>query len=151
MSHALARQLLDVIDHDGDQMRRLGEGASDSGEPGRWSRKEELGHLIDSAANNHLRFARATLDGKFEGPSYDQNGWVRIHEYAGMPWHDLVDFWERYNRLLARLIERVPAARLDAQCTIGDHTPATLEFLISDYIGHLRHHLDHILGRNPAA
>ncbi len=58
-----------------------------------WSRKEELGHLIDSAVNNHVRFAAASLQTEFSGPTYEQDGWVRVHGYHEMPWLSLLDSW----------------------------------------------------------
>jgi len=54
-------------------------------DPQAWSKKQELGHLVDSATNNRVRFIRAALDGEFAGPSYDGPGWVRMGGYATMP------------------------------------------------------------------
>ncbi len=58
-----------------------------------------------------------------------------------------VDFWERYNRLLVELVARIPEDRLATRCRIGESVPVTLGFVIEDYIAHMQHHLDHILGR----
>ena len=55
-----------------------------------WSPKQELGHLIDSAANNHIRFVRAALEPEFRGPGYAQNDWVDLHGYQEMPWQSIV-------------------------------------------------------------
>ena len=123
------------------------ESSASSAGPLKWSRKEELGHLIDSAANNHMRFVRAGLDGNYEGPSYEQNRWVDLHGYRDLPWNDLVEFWRRYNELLAHVVERIPDERLTSPCRIGPGATVTLGFVIEDYICHLRHHLEHI---NPA-
>jgi hypothetical protein len=112
-----------------------------------WTQKEELGHLIDSASNNHLRFVRAALDGAMSGPGYAQDGWVALHGYNELPWMTLVDFWQRYNLLLVQVTNRIPDERLDAECRIGVSAPVTLRFVIEDYILHMRHHLDHILRR----
>ena len=38
--------------------------------PDSWSPRQELGHLIDSAANNHIRFVRAATEPEFSGPGY---------------------------------------------------------------------------------
>jgi hypothetical protein len=111
---------------------------------GGWSRKQILGHLIDSALNNHQRFVRAALDGFYEGPSYDQNGWVTIHGYANMPWNELLNHWYCQNELLCNAVERIPEARLASQCRIGDGAPVTLVFLVQDYLAHLDHHLQQI-------
>ena len=115
--------------------------------PDSWSRKEELGHLIDSAVNNHVRFTRASLENGFSGPSYDQDGWVRAHGYHELPWLSLLDAWRQHNDMLGRLVKRIPDERLEASCRIGSDAPVTLRFLIEDYILHMQHHLDHILGR----
>ena len=69
-------------------------------DPG-WSRKQELGHLIDSATNNRVRFVVAGLTGKYAGPTYDGDGWVDLGGYSHAPWIDLIELWERLNRSLA--------------------------------------------------
>lgn len=114
---------------------------------GTWSKKEELGHLIDSATNNHLRFVKAALEGSYQGPLYAQDEWVRLHGYANIPWADIVELWFQYNLLLSRLVERIPDERLAAECKIGYGAPVTLGFLIDDYVLHMQHHVDHVLSR----
>ncbi len=109
--------------------------------PGGWRGKEVLGHLIDSALNNHQRFVRAALDGAYVGPAYDQRGWVNLHGYADLPWKTLCDHWREQNALLARVVERIPETRLNAVCRVADNEPVTLGCLIEDYLRHLRHHI----------
>jgi hypothetical protein len=115
--------------------------------PTSWSPKQELGHLIDSAANNHIRFVRGSLEAGYRGPGYRQVEWVGIHGYQDLPWDFLVDFWYQYNTLLAGLVEHIPPGMLSAMCTIGDGEPVSLGFVIEDYVRHMQHHLDHILAR----
>jgi len=115
--------------------------------PGKWSQKEELGHLIDSATNNHVRFVAASLQEEFQGPGYQQNGWVDRHGYQEMAWSDILDFWQRYNHLLAAVVRRIPEDRLQTPCVVGRGPAVTLRFLIEDYTLHMQHHLDHILQR----
>lgn len=117
------------------------------GRPGSWSRKQELGHLIDSATNNHIRFVLASVDGEFRGLGYAQDKWVEAHGYADMTWRALVDLWYRYNSLLAHLIERIPREHLRNRCVIGWGV-LTLGFVIEDYVLHLQHHIDHVLARD---
>jgi hypothetical protein len=117
------------------------------GRPGSWSRKQELGHLIDSATNNHIRFVLATVDGEFRGLGYAQDKWVEAHAYGDMAWRDLVDLWYRYNSLLAHLIERIPEEHMNNRCVIGWGV-LTLGFVIGDYVLHLQHHIDHVLARD---
>jgi hypothetical protein len=109
--------------------------------PGKWVRKEILGHLIDSAANNHQRFVRAQLDDPFVGPAYDQVAWVAVHRYRERAWPELVDLWVALNLHLAAVIERVPPDRLATPCTVADNGPRPLEWWIRDYLRHLEHHL----------
>jgi hypothetical protein len=115
--------------------------------PRAWSKKEELGHLIDSAANNHQRFVRAAINGAFSGPGYEQDEWVERHGYNQMVWLDLVEFWRRYNLMLAVVVSRIPEELLQASCVVGSGAPVTLRFLIEDYLVHMQHHLDHVIGR----
>lgn len=112
-----------------------------------WSRREELGHLVDSAVNNHARFVRAATLGPYEGPGYDQAAWVAIHGYAGMPWPELVETWRAHNAILVPLLRAVPDARLATPCAVGGSAPVTLGALVEDYVLHMQHHLDQILRR----
>ena len=122
---------------------------------GKWSPREIVGHLIDSAANNHARFVRgqAMDDLLFEG--YDQNAWVRVQRYNECSWIDLIQLWYAYNGHLADVMERAdpdalarPRARhsLDriAFHPLDPSTPATLAFVMRDYVAHLKHHLNQI-------
>jgi len=111
---------------------------------GRWVTKEILGHLIDSAVNNHQRFVRAQLANPFIGPGYDQQAWVQVQRYRDRPWSELVELWVALNRHVAAVIEGVPAEKLQTPCTIGDREPASLEWWMRDYLRHLRHHLEQI-------
>jgi hypothetical protein len=112
---------------------------------GSWTRKQVLGHLLDSAANNHIRFVVASLEGKFTGPKYDADGWVALHDYAHLSWSYLFDQWHAVNSMLAQVVDHVPEKALTAQCTIGDDKPVTLKFIIEDYLDHLEHHVGDIL------
>ncbi len=112
---------------------------------GGWSRREILGHLIDSALNNHQRFVRAALEGAYEGPSYQQDGWVGMHGYHSMTWRVLLEHWRWQNELLCEVVGRIPETRLEAPCRVGDDGAVTLRFLIEDYLNHLDHHLRQIV------
>ena len=111
---------------------------------GGWSRKQVLGHLIDSASNNHQRFVRASLQGSLEFPGYDQDGCVRVQAIQDAPWPVLVALWVSYNRFLAHVIARLPVDKLEAPCRIGAGQTVTLRFLVEDYLAHLLHHLRQI-------
>jgi hypothetical protein len=112
-----------------------------------WSPKEELGHLIDSAINNHVRFVCAASQPEFHGASYAQNAWVLAHGYQEMPWLTIVPLWLQYNALLAVVLARIPDEKLQTLCYVGSGAPVTLKYLAEDYVVHARHHIDHLLGR----
>jgi hypothetical protein len=114
--------------------------------PGHWSKKQILGHLIDSAANNHQRFVRAQLAASYEGPSYQQSGWVSTQAYATENWPDLVNLWLLYNRHLLHIIRNVNQAALPVPCVIGGDAPVPLSEVMSSYVDHMEHHLAQILG-----
>jgi len=111
---------------------------------GGWSRRQVLGHLIDSASNNHQRFVRAALAPSLDFPAYDQNGNIRIQAPEDADWELLVSLWAAYNRYLAHIIARLPAPQLATPCRIGGAAPVTFEFLVDDYLVHLTHHLDQL-------
>ena len=150
MPHELSVLLRETIDRERPHLLEVSEERASKavGGPDKWSPKEELGHLIDSATNNHVRFVLATVDGEFRGSGYAQDHWVRAHGYRDLPWGMLVDLWYPYNLLLAQVVERIPEEHLRNRCVIGWGV-LTLGFVIEDYVRHMRHHLDHILLRDP--
>jgi DinB family protein len=111
---------------------------------GGWSRKQVLGHLIDSASNNQQRFVRAALQTALDFPGYDQDGCVRVQAVEEADWTLLVSLWAGYNRYLAHVIAHLPASKLETLCRIGLDEPVTLRFLAEDYLRHLLHHLGQI-------
>jgi hypothetical protein len=148
---SLSDDLQRIIDSAEAALRRIPEdGSALPILKGGWSSKQVLGHLIDSASNNHQRFVRASLQGVLEFPGYDQDGCVRVQSVQGAPWPVLVDLWVAYNRYLVHVIAHLPAEKLDAQCRIGSGQPVTLRFLAEDYVAHMLHHLGQI-GAVPIA
>ncbi len=127
--------------------------------PGKWSPREIVGHLFDSASNNHQRFVRALCQDDRVFAGYDQDAWVAAQRYQDAPWPALVELWRAYNLHLAHVMLATPeAARLRvhrrhnihqiAWKTVPPGEPATLDYFMRDYVGHLRHHLAQLL---PAA
>jgi uncharacterized damage-inducible protein DinB len=123
--------------------------------PGKWSPREILGHLIDSASNNHQRFVRARWQRDLVFTGYDQDEWVEAQRYQAAPWSDLVTLWTSFNQHLARVMAASPATIRQAphQTHNFDHIayrpvpagqPATLEYFMDDYVRHLEHHLRQI-------
>lgn len=115
--------------------------------PGKWAKKEILGHLMDSAGNNLQRFVRATLQGSLVFPGYDQERLVDLQQFHEMDWSFLVDLWAAYNRYIAHVLTCLPEEAAGNSCTIGDDEPATLGWIAVDYVAHLKHHLNQILGK----
>lgn len=118
--------------------------ASRKPRPDKWSRKEILGHLIDSASNNHQRFIRAQYLKDLNFPSYEQNEWVQLQQYSLRTWKELSTLWKSYNFHLAHIISCMPTACLEKSCIIGFGEPMTIRYVVVDYLGHLQHHIRQI-------
>lgn len=147
--NSFSQRLQDTIAAEEPRLRAISEESAKSRPGGGegWSRKQELGHLIDSAINNRLRFTKAALEGEFTGPSYDAPGSVELGSYAEMAWSALIDLWKGLNQSLGALADRIPRERLSAPCRLGGGEAVSLGFIIDDYVLHMQHHLDHILSR----
>ena len=138
------------------RLQTISPAESDQHGTGEWSRKQILGHLIDSAANNHQRFVRAQFSDDLAFPGYDADQWVDAQKYTDTAWPDLIELWRAYNLHLVHVVSRIPEPVLTqprnkhtldkiAFKTVHPSVPATLEYLIRDYLDHLKHHLDQIL------
>ena len=110
-----------------------------------WSRRQLLGHLIDSASNNHQRFVRGQFQAQMSFPPYAQDDWIAVQGYAERPWVELVELWSAYNLHLLHVMRRVPAAAYGHGCVVSAGEGSTLAELMVDYVGHLSHHLEQIL------
>ncbi len=124
-------------------------------EAGAWSAKETVGHLIDSAANNHQRFVRAQFRDDLDFDGYVQDEWIAAQHYGDAPWSRLVELWRLYNLHLLHVVSRIPVDKLTAPRrphsldkiafrVVDKQEAATLEYLIRDYVEHLKHHLGQI-------
>jgi len=112
---------------------------------GGWTRKQIVGHLLDSASNNRQRFVRAAIDGQYNGPGYAPDAWVAAHGYEDESWETLLRWWRAEHEILMAAVDRIPEERLAAPCIVGDDAPVTLRFLIEDYLDHHRRHLEQLL------
>ena len=120
-----------------------------------WSSKQIIGHLIDSAANNHARFVLGQLKDDLVFPGYDQDAWVRTNHYQEASWARLIELWRAYNLHLHHVMSHADTAKLStprmlhnlqeiAFKTVPQSKPVTLEYLMKDYVDHLKHHLKQI-------
>jgi hypothetical protein len=120
--------------------------------PDKWSPKQVIGHLIDSASNNHQRFVRANFVDDLIFPGYDQEKWVLLGHYAEAPWISLITLWREFNLQIARVMDSTPASVRDtprqrhnlhqlAWRGVPEDQPATLGYFMGDYVDHLENHL----------
>ena len=151
-----AAELRDAVREAGNLLEKLTDEASQRRPaPGKWSPREVIGHLIDSASNNHQRFVRAQFKDDLVFSGYEQDAWVSVQHYRDAPWRELVALWVYFNLHIARVMESVPKderIRSRARHNLDEiawkpvprDEPATLDYFMRDYVGHLKHHLAQI-------
>lgn len=145
METQVARKLIPLIHDTFESLKNYDESAvSRNPAPGKWSVKEIIGHLIDSAVNNHHRFIRAQREDVFVFPNYEQAFWVDAQPYNASDWKFLLELWKNYNLHLSAVMVNIPQDQLNTECRIGNYEPVTLRFLCDDYVDHIKHHLKQI-------
>ena len=144
-------ELAEALDSGIDAMKDFSEErAEHARDTGKWTPKQLLGHLIDSAMNNHQRFVRAQIpahlkNGVLEIDGYAQNDWVDVGHYQTRDWGELLELWDVLNMQILHLMLHTNPANLQTKIMISGGEPITLEALMIDYVGHLKHHLAQIL------
>jgi DinB superfamily len=113
--------------------------------PEKWSKKEIIGHLIDSACNNQQKFVRTMQQPHLDFVGYQQDAWVALQRYNDANWLVLIDSWVAYNYQIAHIIETVTPSVLSNTISIEGVGPFSLQFLMTDYVEHLKHHLKQVL------
>lgn len=114
--------------------------------PNKWSKKEILGHLCDSAINNLSRFIKAQIE---EQPCsltrYEQNQWVLLQNYQNTQAEEIAELWVLLNKSVIRVISAIPQEKYNHVCKLyNEDETFTLQWLISDYVEHMEHHLKQI-------
>ncbi len=123
--------------------------------PDKWSVKELMGHLIDSASNNHGRFVKAQDSDDLIYQGYDQDAWVTAQNYHAVNWHDLLILWRQLNLHIAHVMNQTPDnvrskersshnLHQIAFYTVQENEPTTLDYFMQDYVVHLKHHLGQV-------
>ena len=153
---SLSNRLFHVIQENLSELKNISsEIASSKPRDDKWSRKEILGHLIDSAANNHQRFVRIQNQEDLIFQGYDQDQWVAVQWYQGKEWGDIISLWYKYNEHLVQVIENIPDSIMTktrikhnlhqiAFKTIPESESTILKYFVEDYIDHMEYHLDQI-------
>jgi hypothetical protein len=114
--------------------------------PSKWSKKEILGHLCDSAINNIPRVVKAQFEHlPFNVTSYAQDDWVRLSDYQNQSIDNVIKLWTSLNRQFVNIISLIPGEKLSYECNHYSEGKTTLKWLIDDYLAHLEHHLKQIL------
>ncbi|SRR5579884_873331 len=119
--------------------------------PGKWTRAETLGHLVDSAAQNHQRIARAMHSDSLAASGYDGTAQVRAQRYGDAPIALLLGSWAGQNRLLGFVLAQIPPAKEETPCSVAAGPAMSLRDLAFDYVAHLEHHLRQIFGNEAIA
>lgn len=131
------------------------EEAAFNGSARSWSRKEALGHLIDSANVNYNRFISALSKDNLVFETYPQDDWVQLQDYNNRDWNELIEFWKNLNIHILKLVKRIPTRALNKKRTnhnldkicfelVESGKESTLGYLIKDYFNHLEHHINQI-------
>jgi len=146
----LILQLRQLVDRVPPALRSISDEQAASGSgPDKWSAKQELGHLLDSAIVNHYRWVRVLSEENPTLPGYDGPRWVSLHNYQQRDWADLIDTWQRLNQHMLMLAEGI-SADVWQRSAIFDAKSATLEFMLNDYVHHAADHLVHFSGLSKA-
>ena len=154
--NTIAKDLRQIVESAAEQLQAIPESRRQSSiVDGQWSAKQILGHLIDSAANNHQRFVRAQFTDDLVFSGYNQEQWIQAQRYDEEPWLAIVELWRAYNLHLAHVIDAIPETTLTRLRTahtldkigwqpVKTDEATTLEYLVRDYIGHLQDHLEQV-------
>jgi hypothetical protein len=142
---SIAETIREIVSETKDQLMAISsEHARQKPSADVWSKQEILGHLVDSAYNNHQRVVRTAMNMGADFPPYQQEQWVIIQAYNKRDWFTMIDLWVQVNLHLCSVIETLSDEALGNLCNIGKDQPVPLRLVINDYLRHLKMHLEDI-------
>lgn len=113
--------------------------------PGKWSKKEIIGHLCDSAMNNLSRFIKVQIEEQpFVVVRYEQDQWVKLQNYQEVETEEILQLWKSLNQSMIRVISGIPEEKIGYTCELYNGDVVTLEWMIRDYVEHMEHHLGQV-------
>jgi hypothetical protein len=108
----------------------------------KWTLKEMVAHLIDSASNNHQRFIRLQLEQKIKFPAYEAEEWKNITKIKDYDFMELINLWKLYNQYLLYIIKNIEDKSLNNIWEINGKE-LSLKFIVDDYFErHLNWHIE---------
>lgn len=111
--------------------------------PNKWSKKEILGHLCDSAINNIERFVKIQyMEQPYIIQLYDQEQWVSVQNYQERPLDEILTLFQNLNKQVINILKNLPPKKLTYLCEVNSNTQETLQWLIEDYLNHMEHHIN---------
>lgn len=117
----------------------------DAKNPGKWSKKEVLGHLVDSAIHNLVRFTEINyLEKPYRHRPYNQIDLVNLNQYQKTDIKELTQLWFSINSQIVRIMKSVDENALDYKIILSDESVIDLRFLMTDYVEHLEYHINQI-------
>ncbi len=143
---SIVETIREIVSDTKDQLLSISsEHASQKPAAGGWSKQEILGHLVDSAYNNHQRVVRTAMNMGADFPPYQQEQWVLVQAYNKRDWFTMIDLWVQVNLHFCSVIENLSDEALGNLCNIGKDQPVPLMYVINDYLRHLKMHLEDII------
>ncbi len=140
-------RLQNILEENPERLQAFSEAAaSEKPAANKWSKKEILGHLIDSASNNHQRFVRMQIDESVTLPKYQQDEWVSTQQWQQREWKDIIELWKIFNQHILHIFACIDETKLPNTIKLGNAT-YTLQFIVDDYVDHMLHHFQQIFNK----